>query len=368
MPSGHAPSVRPRVRDLGVAIGPGHPGPRNAITDVPGVRVGHVTLIRGEGPLRIGEGPVRTGVTAILPPGSNWHDEPVEAGQFVFNGAGTTVGLSLIEEFGRIETPILLTNTLSVGAAYEGIVRYMVERIFRPRGQVPWFSPTVGETSDAGLNDIGGLHVHPDHAMDAIDQATEGPVTEGNVGGGTGMCALGYKAGIGTSSRLVDIAGDGGTLGVLVQANFGGRLTVDGVPMSGLCPGPSTPDRRGGSIMIIIGTDLPLSSRLLNRASKRATLGMARTGSSGGHGSGDYVIAFSTTWRMPDAMQRARRALAENEGAVDTAFQAAADATEEAILNAVFKAETMVGRDGKIVEALPIDGATALLDKHRSSR
>jgi D-aminopeptidase len=335
---------------------------------VPGVRVGHVTLIQGEGPLRIGEGPVRTGVTAILPPGDAWYEEPVEAGQFVFNGAGTTAGLSLIDEFGRIETPILLTNTLSVGTAYEGIVRYMIEHIFRNRGHVPWFSPTVGETSDAGLNDIGGLHVRPEHAMEAIENADSGPVAEGNVGGGTGMCALGYKGGIGTSSRSVDIAGDEGTLGVLVQANFGGRLTVDGIPMSGLCQEADTPDRRGGSIMIIVATDLPLSSRLLNRVAKRATLGMARAGSSGGHGSGDYVIAFSTTRRTSGAMQKARQALAENEGAVDIAFQAAADATEEAILNAVFRAETMVGRDGKTVEALPIDRAKALIQAHTTTQ
>ena len=176
---GRGVAQRPRVHEAGIRIGPLAAGPHNAITDVAGVRVGHVTLISGDGPLRIGHGPVRTGVTAILPPGDDWYFQPVEAGNFVFNGAGTTAGLSLIDEFGRIETPVLLTNTLSVGAVYEGVARYMVDHTFAPRGSVPWFNPVVGETSDAFLNDIGGLHVRPEHAMDAIARATEGPVAEG---------------------------------------------------------------------------------------------------------------------------------------------------------------------------------------------
>ncbi len=354
----------PRARDLGIVVGSGEPGSHNAITDVPGVRVGHVTLIQGEGPLRIGEGPVRTGVTAILPPGENWHDEPVEAGCFVFNGAGTTAGLSLIDEFGLIETPVLLTNTLSVGTAYEGVVRYMVEHIFRPRGRVPWFNPVVGETSDASMNDIGGLHVRPEHAVEAIETATDGPVEEGNVGGGTGMRALGFKAGIGTASRIVEIAGEKATLGVLVQSNFGGKLSINGVSMAELQTDPRPPAQTGSSIMIILATDLPLSNRLLNRVAKRASFGMARTGSSGGHGSGDYIIAFSTTHRRPDAMQAIRNALAQNESAIDAAFRAAADATEEAILNSLFRAESMAGPDGRVWEALPINGALDILKRH----
>ena len=174
---------RPRAREAGIAIGSYEPGPHNAITDVPGVRVGHVTLVRGEGPLRIGEGPIRTGVTAILPPGENWYDEPVEAGHFTFNGAGTTAGTTLIQEFARIETPVMLTNTLSVGTVYEGVVRYMVDHTFREKGDVHWFNPVVGETSDAYLNDIGGLHVRPEHAVEAIQNAREGPVEEAGVGG-----------------------------------------------------------------------------------------------------------------------------------------------------------------------------------------
>jgi len=345
---------RPRARELGIHIGPFTPGTHNAITDVPGVRVGHVTLSSGDGPLRIGQGPVRTGVTAIVPPGDDWYAEPVEAGHFVFNGAGTTAGLSLIDEFGRIETPVMLTNSLSVGTVYEGVVRYMVEHIFAPRGVVPWFNPVVGETSDAFLNDMGGLHVRPEHAMEAIRIAAAGPVEEGCVGGGMGMGAFGFKGGIGTASRIVDVGEEVGVVATLVQSNFGGRLTIDGVPFHDL-PTPAHQDALGASIMMIVATDLPLSNRLLNRVAKRATLGMARTGSTGGHGSGDYVIAFSTTYRAPAAMRTARAKLAENEAALDVVFQAAADTTEEAILNSMFRAETVVGRDGNMRAALPLD-------------
>jgi D-aminopeptidase len=347
---------RPRARDLGLRIGPFSTGPHNAITDVPGVRVGHVTLISGDGPLRIGHGPVRTGVTAIVPPGDDWYAEPVEAGNFVFNGAGTTTGLSLIDEFGRIETPILLTNTLSVGAAYEGIVRYMVEQTFAPRGEVPWFSPVVGETADGFLNDIGGLHVRPEHAMQAIGAAATGAVDEGAVGAGTGTGAFGFKGGIGTSSRMVDFGGEQSVIATLVQSNFGGRLTVDGVSMEDVQRASrSAVFSAGASLMMIVATDLPLSNRLLNRVARRAILGMARTGASGGHASGDYVIAFSTTYRSENAMLAARRELRANERAMDFVFQAVADATEEAILNSLFRAQTVDGANGNILHALPLE-------------
>lgn len=351
---------RPRARDAGIRIGAFPPGPCNAITDVAGVRVGHVTLNHGDGPLRIGHGPVRTGVTAILPPGNDWYASPVEAGNFVFNGAGTTTGLSLIDEFGRIETPVMLTNTLSVGAVYEGVVRYMVEHIFAPGGEVPWFNPVVGETADGYLNDMGGLHVRPEHAMEAIRIAAGGPVEEGCVGAGMGTGAFGFKGGIGTSSRSVDVGAEPGVVGVLVQSNFGGRLAIDGVPMFGL----RARDGLGASLMMIVATDLPLSNRLLNRISKRATLGMARVGSSGGHSSGDYVIAFSTTYRLPGAMPESRGRLADSERAIDGVFQAVADATEEAILNSLFRAHTVVGRDGNTHTALPLD---AVLERLRQA-
>jgi D-aminopeptidase len=222
---------------------------------------------------------------------------------------------------------------------------------------VPWFNPVVGETSDAYLNDIGGLHVRPEHAIAAIEGAREGPVAEGNVGAGTGTSACGFKAGIGTASRLLELAGTRATVGVLVQSNFGGRLTVAGVPVA---PPPAPPaPNAGGSIMIVVATDLPLSARLLGRLARRATFGLARTGSAGGHGSGDYVIAFSTTYRRPGAAGAVRDELARREGAADGAFQAVADATEEAILNSLLRAERMVGRDGHVREALPPDRVPA---------
>ncbi len=354
---------RPRAREADIIIGSDPTGPNNAITDVPGVRVGHVTLIHGEGPLKIGEGPVRTGVTAIVPPKGDWYAHPLEAGQFTFNGAGTTAGLSLIDEFAQIHTPIMLTNTLSVGTVYEGTVKYMVDHIFKPKGDVPWFNPVVGETSDAFLNDIGGLHVRPEHAVQAIEQATSGPVYEGTVGGGTGMSTFGFKGGIGTSSRIVEINGETGILGVLVQSNFGGRLRINGISMASLKAAPQPPPKMGSSIMIIIATNLPLSGRLLNRVCKRATFGLARVGSDGGHGSGDYVIAFSTTFRSGEK-SAIREALAQREGHIDKIFAAISDATEEAILNALFKATTLVGRDGNTRTELPIDRALDILKHH----
>jgi D-aminopeptidase len=346
-------SDRPRAREAGIQIGSLPVGPNNAITDVPGVRIGHTTLIDGEGKLVIGSGPVRTGVTAILPPGNNWWKEPVEAGNHVINGAGTTAGLSFIDEYHRIETPILLTNTLSVGTAFEGIVRYMVDHCFEGRSSIPWFNPVVGETSDAGSNDIGGLHVKPEHCIEAIRSAAEGSVEEGCVGGGTGMNALGWKGGIGTSSRVVEIEGDAATIGVLVQANFGGTLTIAGVNMADLQPEPHE-EKLGASIMIIYATDLPLSGSELDRVAKRATFGLARTGSKGGHGSGDYVIGFSTTYRNGQ-MQSIRDAITRSESLIDIPFQAIADATEEAILNAIFKATRLVGYNGTVREPLPIN-------------
>jgi len=357
---------RPRVRDIGIATGRGEPGPHNAITDVPGVRVGHVTLVHGSGPLIVGRGPVRTGVTAVVPPGDNWFSEPLEAACYVFNGAGTTAGLSLIDECARIETPVMLTNTLSVGAVYDGVVAYMVDHVFRGADSVPWFNPVVGETADGYLNDLGGRHVRPEHAAQAIRTASSGPVPEGNVGAGTGTRALGYKAGIGTASRALHIASCEATVGVLVQSNFGGELTIAGIPI----PEPDTrhedPARYGSSIMIVLATDLPLSGRLLGRVAKRATFGLARTGSSAGHGSGDYVIAFSTTHRKAGALDHLRETFARDEGEVDAAFVAVADATEEAILNSLFAAETMTGRDENIAHAVEIDRVVEVLE-HRGA-
>ncbi|MBT5831679.1 MAG: S58 family peptidase [Candidatus Latescibacteria bacterium] len=354
---------RPRAREAGITVGSDPTGEHNAITDVPGVKVGHVTLIDGEGPSTIGEGPVRTGVTAIVPPEGNWYDEPFEAGQHTFNGAGTTAGLTLIDEYAQIHTPILLTNSLSVGTAYEGIVRYMVKHQFRERAEIPWFNPVVGETSDAYLNDIGGLHVRPEHAVQSIETATDGPVAEGTIGGGTGMSTFGFKGGIGTSSRIVDLDGETGTVGVLVQSNFGGRFHLKGVAMADIPTEPQPPSKMGSSIMIIVATDLPLSNRQLNRICKRATFGLARTGSDGGHGSGDYIIAFSTTYRS-GKKSNILNTLTQRESLINRVFTAVADATEESIYNAMFKATTLIGRDGNSRYELPIDQALGILQQH----
>ncbi len=372
-------SPRPRARDIGLCIGDLKPGPFNAITDIEGVRVGHATLIEGEGPLKIGAGPVRTGVTAILPHPGNLIDEPVEAAHFVFNGAGTTSGLSLIEEYGQIETPILLTNTFSVGAVYDAVTRYLIRTAFEGGKNPRWFSPTVGETYDGGLNDAAGLHIKAEHVFAAIESAAGGAVAEGNVGAGTGTSACGFKAGIGTSSRCVEIGGRVWRVGALVQSNFGGELVIAGVPVGKIMktmqpslppPGereePSAP-RSGGSIMAFLATDAPLSSRQLSRLARRGTLGLGRAGADASHGSGDYFIAFSTTFRQRilTGLTVDLAALVEEESRLNPFFRAAADAVEEAILNSFFKAETMRGRDDRTVPALPIDRVVRILKDHR---
>ncbi len=359
-------SHRPRVREIGIRIGELNPGVFNAITDVQGVRVGHTTLIEGHGALEIGKGPIRTGVTAILPHPGNLIDAPVEAAHFVFNGAGTTSGLSLIDEFGQIETPILLTNTFSVGAVYDAVTRYLIQTAFEGGKSPRWFNPTVGETYDGGLNDAAGLHIKVEHVFAAIENAAGGCVPEGNVGAGTGTSACGFKAGIGTSSRCVEIAGKVWTVGALVQSNFGGELVIDGVPVGKILRVQSSTDQPDGSIMVILATDAPLSSRQLHRLAKRGTWGLGRAGSDGGHGSGDYFIAFSTTYRqcITSGSTADLADFVGNEGRLNPLFRAAADAVEEAILNSIFKAETMTGRDGRTVPALPMDGVVQILRAH----
>lgn len=359
---------RPRVRSLGIRFGDFDPGPFNAITDVKDVRVGHLTLIQGEGPLRVGHGPVRTGVTAVLPHGRNLLEEPVEAAHFVFNGAGTTVGLSLIEEFGQIESPIVLTNTFSVGAAYDAVVRYMIRTAKHPE-RLRWFSPTVGETYDGGLNDAAGLHVKAEHVFEAIENASEGAVLEGNVGAGTGTSACGFKAGIGTASRLVEVDGNRWMLGALVQSNFGGELVIKGVPIGKILKvGKRLAQTDSeGSIMVILATDALLSSRQLGRLAKRATWALPRVGAEGGHGSGDYFIVFSTTYRQSLRSGHVNEIArwTEDESRLNPLFRATVDVVEEAILNSFFKAETMKGRDDRVVEAIPIDRAIEILTAYR---
>ena len=362
-------SHRPRVRELGLSLGDFPTGNLNAITDVAPVRVGHATLWHGEGALKPGVGPVRTGVTAILPHPGNTLEEPVEAGCHVFNGAGTTAGLSLLEEYGRIETPILLTSTLAVGTAYEALVRYMVENFCRGPDDKSWFNPLVGETDDSYLNDSHGLHLRSEHVLEAIRSAVDGPVAEGVVGAGTGLRTCGFKAGIGTASRLVLIDDQTFTIGALVQSNFLGSLTVDGVPV-GRELGVTAELGGGmgeGSLMAVTATDLPLSARQLKRLAARGVLGMARSGAAGGHSSGDYFIAFSTTYREkqsknPGAFCEAR--ILTNDSYLTPVFAAASEAVEEAILNSIFKAVTVTGRDSHTVLEIDVDKTKEILQRY----
>jgi len=346
--------ARPRARDLGIRPGVYEPGPLNAVTDVPGVRVGQVTVIEG--------GSVRTGVTAILPHAGNLFREKVAAAIYVFNAFGKLVGATQVNELGQIETPILLTNTLSVWDAAAAMVDWMLAR---PGNEnVGSINPVVGETNDGWLNDIRGRHVKPEHVRRALDSAKDGPVEEGSVGAGTGTTALGWKGGIGTSSRRLPESRGGYTIGVLVQTNFGGRLTIAGVPVWRELSSSAAAAGRGGSCMIVVATDAPLDARQLHRLAARAILGLARAGSSGSPGSGDYVIAFSTTNRLySDSAPRAPITLLRDDD-LSPLFDAVSEATEEAIDNSLLRATTVRGRDGHVFEAIPIDRLRDVLRKH----
>ncbi|HEX6323387.1 MAG TPA: P1 family peptidase [Vicinamibacterales bacterium] len=360
-PSGRpdqAPADRPRARDLGIAPGSLQPGPLNAITDVEGVRVGHVTLIEGDR--------VRTGVTAILPHAGNLFAEKVAGAVYVGNAFGKLAGSLQVEELGTIESPVILTNTLSVGAGIEGVVRWTLAQ--DGNGNVRSVNALVGETNDGGLNDIRGLHVRPQHVVDAITRASGGAVLEGSVGAGTGTVAFGWKGGIGTSSRKVPDRPGGGewTVGVLVQTNYGGALRIDGRPIAG----PRTPEPPNartsefGSCMIVVATDAPIDARDLKRLAARAIFAMARTGSSYSNGSGDFAIAFSTHPSLRVTMGAAapqQRTVLPTDG-VSRLFSAVLDATEEAIYNSLLKATTVTG-NGRTVEALPVDRVKAALGR-----
>jgi len=367
---------KPRLRDLGITIGTLPTGPLNAITDVPGVRVGLTTIIDGDGPLDIGKGPVRTGVTAIHPHEGSTFLKQVPAAIDVLNGAGEMTGRSLVEEFGLLSSPILITNTLSVGAVHQATVEWMTEQ--HPEiGPREWVAPVVAETYDGVLNDIAGQHVKAEHVRAALDGATSGPVSEGNTGGGTGMLLFGFKGGTGTSSRTIEIEGATYTVGVLVQGNFGSlhQLLVDGVPvgreMAATVDGarlwPGQPASRDGSIIVIIGTDAPLSERQLGRLCRRGMLGLGRVGSTAGHGSGDILLAFSNAAdnrvpRWPTGPLLASTRLADEW--IGPVFEATVDATAEAVLNAMIAAETMSGRDNITAHALPHDDLLAIMRKY----
>jgi D-aminopeptidase len=357
---------RPRARDIGVAPGIYPPGSLNAITDVRGVRVGQVTL--KEGPR------VRTGVTAVVPHGGNVFQEKVPGAVFVGNAFGKLAGSTQVEELGTIETPIVLTNTLSVGAAIDGVVRYVLDQ--PGNGAVRSVNALVGETNDGGLNDIRGQHVTREHVLAAITRAADGPVEEGTVGAGTGTQCFGWKGGIGTSSRVLPARDGGYTIGVLVQSNFGGNLTIDGAPVGRLLArtrespalGPEQ-NRADGSCMIVVATDAPLDARDLKRLAARAVYGLARTGSSFSNGSGDFAIAFSTAPDLrvrPGETRPQTRTLLPTDG-VSPLFQAALESTEEAVYNSLFRA-TSVTSESRTVEAIPIDTVVGILKAFRPAK
>ena len=359
---------RKRLRDLGIVIGRLAPGANNAITDVQGVRVGHVTLVRGEGKLRPGEGPVRTGVTAILPHGGDLWREKVPAATWVLNGTGEMTGSIWIETQGALEVPILLTNTMNVGRVMDGVVAYMLKRYPDIGIGDDVVAPTVAECNDSTLNDARGRHVSVDDTVRAIESAREGPVAEGAVGAGTGMISYEFKGGIGTASRVLPAEDGGWTVGVLVNANMGRRreLLVAGVPVgreiADLMPVEGGGD---GSIIIVVATDAPLDHLKLRRLASKAALGLARTGTISNHGSGDIFLAFSTGNRVPHYAKPLTYSMTvAPDSHLNPLFEAAGEATEEAILNALAMATTTVGRDGNTAFALPLDRLVTIMKKH----
>lgn len=338
---------RPRARDIGLEVGIFPPGPLNAITDVKGVLVGQVTLIKGDS--------VRTGATAILPHNRNLFADKVPAAIFVGNGFGKLVGSTQVGELGQIETPIVLTNTLNVWEAANGIVDHMLS--IPENREVRSINPIVGETNDGYLNDIRGRHVSRGNVVEAIRSAKGGPVAEGAVGAGTGTVCFGWKGGIGTSSRVLPTSLGGFTVGVLVQTNYGGVLDMSGVPVGKELGQFSFRNHvsanSDGSCMIVVATDAPLSSKQLERLAKRAPLALGRTGSAMSHGSGDYVIAFSVTTIG-----------SLSDDSLSPLFQAVVEATEEAIYNSLLKATEMTGRGGNAVKALPVEKVKQLLEQY----
>jgi D-aminopeptidase len=370
-------AARPRARDIGLAPGVFQPGPKNAITDVAGVRVGQTTVIEGDN--------VRTGVTAILPHGGNPYLSRVPAAIHVGNGFGKLMGVTQVQELGELETPILLTCTLCVWKAADAMVAWLLER--DGMGRVRSINPVVGETNDSGLNDIRSRPIRPEHVVSALESASEGPVEEGAVGAGAGTSAFGWKGGIGTSSRVLPESLGGWSVGVLVQSNFGGILQMGGAPVgvelgqysfsglvqrAGSAAAPAPPaawdpksdTQEWGSIMMVVATDAPLSDRNLERLAKRVIMGLSRTGSFASNGSGDYVIAFSTAngVRRSNTPSVVRVEDVHNEQ-MSGLFEAAVEATEEAVYNSLLKAVTVTG-NGRTVEALPLEPTLAVLRKH----
>lgn len=355
-----ANQTRPRLREFGIETGILKPGELNAITDVEGVRVGHVTLIEGQN--------IRTGVTAILPHGENIYQNKVPGAIYVANGYGKLMGSTQVEELGNIEVPIILTNTLSVPTAADAVIDYILA--LKGNETVGSVNAVVGETNDGGLNDIRGRHVKKEHVLEAIRKAASGPVEEGCVGAGTGTACYYYKGGIGTSSRILPQALGGYTVGVLVQTNHGGVLRINGIPvgveLGRYSYSRNLKDDSDGSCMMVVATDAPLDSRNLKRLAKRALLGIPRTGGYYSNSSGDYAIAFSTApgLRIPHRTRETTQSLELlRNDRLSPLLLAASEAAEEAILNAMFKAHTIEGRGGNRLEALPLDKVKELLKK-----
>lgn len=354
---------RGRAREFGVAPGILTPGKWNAITDVDGVSVGHTTLILGDS--------IRTGVTVVMPHQGNVFQQKVPAAVFVGNGFGKAVGFTQIEEMGNIETPIALTNTLNSWLVANALVDYTLAQ--PDNAAVRSVNPVVGETNDGWLNDIRGRHINADHVLAAIKDAKSGPVAEGSIGAGTGTRALGFKGGIGTSSRVLPKNKGGYTVGVLVQTNFGGILTINGAPvgkaLNNFYMAEDVPYVVDGSCMIIIATDAPLSARNLERIAKRSFLAFGKVGSFSSNGSGDYSIAFSThaDLRIPYQTEKQEIIVPQlRNDEMSPLFLAVVEATEEAIYNALFMAETMEGQKGRTMPAMPIKQTLEILDKYNA--
>jgi D-aminopeptidase len=363
---------KPRARDLGIPFD-GTPGPLNAITDVAGVTVGHTTLISGEGKLQVGKGPIRTGVTAVLPRGKDSMNSSVFAGWWSLNGNGEMTGTTWVEESGFLEGPVMITNTHSVGVVRDAVIQWRVSHGAPDASGYWWSLPVVAETWDGWLNDTNGFHVKPEHAFHAIDSATSGPVQEGSVGGGTGMICNSFKGGIGTSSRRFQIKGAGEyTVGVLVQCNYGTKnnLRIAGIPVGREIDAPmpyaetrfANEDR--GSIIVVVATDAPLVSTQLKRLARRVSLGLGRDGSISGDGSGDIFIAFSTANPGASANNHVVDIKMLPNDLIENVFESTVFATEEAIVNAMIAADTMVGADNHKIIGLPHDQLQAILKKY----
>ncbi len=348
-----------RVRDYGIKIGTYETGKYNAITDIDGVEVGHFTLIKGDN--------IRTGATAVLPYAGNIFMNKVPAAIYVANGFGKLTGYTQVQELGEIETPVILTNTLSVPTAADALIDYILS-YDNNKKYVRSINPIVGETNDGSLNDIQGRYLTKKNVTEAINNASSGPIEEGSVGAGTGTVCFGYKGGIGTSSRILPKRKGGYTIGVLVQTNFGGSLTIAGIPVAEELKNKKDLNSGDGSCMIIVATDAPLTSRNLKRLAKRAIFGVAKTGGHCSNGSGEYVIAFSTAkdlripYYSPDNNFLEYRELRNDK--MTPLFEAVIEATEEAILNSLFKSKTVTGKDGLTVKKIPVEKVIEILKRH----